>query len=521
MINLTIDNRKIQVPAGTTILDAAAQLGIYIPTLCFAKGCTPSTSCMVCVVRVQGLKALVPACGTSVSENMVVTTCSDEIQKARKTAVELLLSDHVGDCVGPCTRGCPANMNIPLMIRQIAAGKFKEAIRTVKKDISFPAVLGRICPAPCEKVCRRTQADGALSICLLKRFVADIDLQSGNPYQPTCRQPVGKKVAIVGAGPCGLSATYYLKQNGIDCIIFDRHEEPGGSLCYGDVDRHILPLEVVEKEIDQIMKLGVEFQGNIRVGQDISMDQLQQQYDAILLALGKSNDNHADLFGVETKEKKIKVAYPEYTTTRKSVFAAGSCIGSKKLMIRAVADGKEAANAVQSCLLGQTLVKKEYNHQMGRLQEQETETFLEQVSSFGRIEPKSQLQGLDKTEAQKESLRCLHCDCRKADNCKLRDLATDFGARRNVWQSQRRLFEQITGHEKIIFEPGKCIKCGLCVQMAKKAGEQLGLSFEGRGFEMKIVVPLKKSLSEGLQSMSAECVQICPTGALSLNKLIE
>ena len=252
------------------------------------------------------------------------------------------------------------------------------------------------------------------------------------------------------------------------------------------------------------------------------MDQLQQQYDAILLTLGKSNDNPADLFGVETKDKKIKVAYPEYTTTRKSVFAAGSCIGSKKLMIRAVADGKEAANAIQSHLLGHKhTLKKEYNHQMGRLQEQEMEFFLKQVSGCERIEPKSQLEGLDEADARNESSRCLHCDCRKAENCKLRDLATDLGARRKVWQSQRKVFEQITGHEKVIFEPGKCVKCGLCIQTVQKTGEPIGLSFEGRGFGMKVVVPLEKSLTEGLQKVSTECAKICPTGALALNEMIE
>ena len=522
VITVTIDNQKIQIPAGTTILEAAERLGIYIPTMCFAKGYKPSTSCMVCVVKVEGVKSLVPACGTQVAESMVVTTTSDEIQKARKTAIELLLSDHVGDCVGPCVRACPANMNIPLMIRQIAAGNFKDAICTVKKDIPFPAVLGRICTAPCEKVCRREQIDEALSICLLKRFVADLDLESKEPYQPACRQTTGKKAAIVGAGPCGLSATYYLKQAGIDCVLFDCHEKPGGSLYYGDIDSHLLPLNVVEKEIAQIMKLGIEFRGNICIGRDMSMAQLQKQFDVILLAVGDLNGEMSDLFDVEIKDNKIKVVHPEYAASRWNIFAAGACIGSKNLMIRAVADGKEAADAIQSRLLNHsTGLKKRYNHQTGRLREQEIEFFLKQTVGGRRIVPKSPLDGFDRAEAKSESLRCLHCDCRKSENCKLRDLATDFGARRNQWQSQRKLFEQIIGHNKVVFEPGKCIKCGLCIQVAKRAGEQIGLSFEGRGFEMEVVVPLEKSLEEGLQKAAVQCVNICPTGALSLNALIE
>ncbi|MHC5087425.1 MAG: 2Fe-2S iron-sulfur cluster-binding protein, partial [Planctomycetota bacterium] len=178
MITLTIDNMQLQASEGSTILDAAEKNGIHIPTLCCLKTLKPSVSCMVCLVRVEGLRSLVPACGSKAADKMVVTTQSDEIHAARIAAIELLLSDHVGDCLGPCMIGCPAKMNIPMMIRQIAAGDFKTAIKTVKRDIPLPAILGRICSAPCEKVCRRAQSDEAVSICLLKRFVADWNLAS-------------------------------------------------------------------------------------------------------------------------------------------------------------------------------------------------------------------------------------------------------------------------------------------------------------------------------------------------------
>ena len=124
MITLTIDNKEVQAPEGSNILEAAERAGVHIPTLCYAKTLKPSSSCMVCVVRIEGLKSLVPACGSKAADKMVVTTNSDEIRAARTAAIELLLSDHVGDCLGPCAVGCPAKMNIPLMIRQIAAGDF-------------------------------------------------------------------------------------------------------------------------------------------------------------------------------------------------------------------------------------------------------------------------------------------------------------------------------------------------------------------------------------------------------------
>ena len=169
MPKLFIDNREVEVNDGATILDAAGKLGIEIPTICFKKGYQPSTSCMVCVVKVEGLDSFVPACGTVVAEGMRVESSSEQVYQARKAALELLLSDHLGDCLGPCQVICPAGMNIPLMIRQIAAGNLSGAIKTVKKDIALPAVLGRICPRPCEKGCRRGVYDKAVSICLLKR----------------------------------------------------------------------------------------------------------------------------------------------------------------------------------------------------------------------------------------------------------------------------------------------------------------------------------------------------------------
>ena len=519
MITLTIDNTEVQVPDGSTILDAAEKLGIHIPTLCYAKTLKPSASCMVCVVRVEGLKSLVPACGSKAVDKMVVTTNSDEIHTARTAAIELLLSDHIGDCFGPCTVACPAKMNIPLMIRQIAAGDWAAAIATVKKDIPLPAILGRICPAPCEKVCRRAQSDGALSICLLKRFVADTNLGSLNPYRPQCAVPTGKKVAVIGAGACGLSAAYYLKQRGVDCTVYDRHEKPGGALRYADTDRSVLPIDVVDREIEQLLSLGVQFKGNVEVGRSVSIDELKSQYAAILIAVGGLKQNSPTPFGVEMEDDKIQVDRLDYATSKKDIFAAGPCTGSRELCIRAVADGKEAAFSIRSHLLGlDTVVDRRYNHRIGRLENEEIELFSKLASAGGRMEPKSPEAGLIGSQAQSEAARCLHCDCRKSDDCQLRNLATEFDARQKTWAGQKKRFRQITDHEQIIFEPGKCIKCGLCIQVAQRAGETIGLAFQGRGFGMTVAVPLEETFAKGLKSAWRQCVEICPTGALARKK---
>ena len=148
MPKITIDNREVEVEAGATILDAAQKLGIAIPTMCYLRGHEATTSCMVCVVKLAGASGLVPACGTVARDGMRVESSSEEVREARKAALELLLSDHVGDCVGPCQMGCPAHMNIPQMIRQIAAGDLEAAIATVKQDIALPAVSGTHLPGP-------------------------------------------------------------------------------------------------------------------------------------------------------------------------------------------------------------------------------------------------------------------------------------------------------------------------------------------------------------------------------------
>ena len=198
MPRITIDQREVELPPGATILDGARRLGIEIPTLCYLEGRTPLTTCLVCMVKIRETDRFVPACATEAVDGMHVESETEEVHAMRRTALELLVSDHVGDCVAPCQFACPAGMDIPKMLRQIAAGANEEAIRTIKRDIALPAVLGRICPKPCEKVCRRGKADDAVAICDLKRFAADVDLARETPYLPECRSSSGRRVAILG-----------------------------------------------------------------------------------------------------------------------------------------------------------------------------------------------------------------------------------------------------------------------------------------------------------------------------------
>lgn len=516
MPSLTIDNREVEVPDGATVLDAAGKLGIDIPTMCFLKGYEPSTSCMVCVVKVEGRAVLLPACGTLAEDGMRVESDCEEVHQARKAALELLLSDHLGDCLGPCHTICPAQMNIPLMIRQIAAGKLSEAIKTVKKDIALPAVLGRICPKPCERGCRRAAIDDAVSICLLKRYVADVDLKSDRPYSPACKPSQDKSVAIIGAGPAGLAAAYYLRQSGYDCTIFDDHEKPGGMLRYG-VPEAELPADVLDNEIAQIEKLGFTFKGKTPINDLASLEELRKDFDAVFVAFGALEIGIVESMGLKTSTNGVAIDGGTYQTNLPGVFAGGDAVRRRRLTVRAVADGKEAAESVSQYLAGKPVTgsSKPFNTRIGKIEDSEKERFAACAGNTPRVTVYNKNDGFSEEEARMESARCLHCDCRKADNCKLRQYAREYNARPAQYKSRRRLFTQQTQHAEIIFEPGKCIDCGLCIQVARQAGEELGLTFVGRGFDVRVAVPFQRSIADGLKQSAAKCAAACPTGALA------
>lgn len=520
MIQLKIDNQSIEVPENTTILQAAERLGIRIPSMCYRKEFVASTSCMVCVVQVEGAAALVPSCAMKVRDGMVVHTDTPQVAEARRSALELLLSDHVGDCEGPCRVGCPAGMDIPQMLRWIAAGENKKAIRVIKRDIALPAILGRICPAPCEKVCRHNRAKNpdsankAISICLLKRFAADEDLASGEPYQPVCKAATGKKAAIVGAGPCGLSAAYYLAQKGHSCTIFEKQGQPGG-LLRSEIDRKVLPLEVLDREIGQILKLDVEFQPNSQLGVDFSLADLRNEFDVIFLAIGEPGDGNR-IEDLQYEKGRVVVDRGVFRTSLEGVFAGGEAIASRKMAVKAVADGKQAAGMMDLYLSGQELRegRKEFNSRLGELVDEEWRQFAAWVPAGERVEPENHEVGLRGDEARREAARCLHCDCRKKKNCKLRQLSTEHSPSQNAYKGRRRSFSRQCGESLVLYESGKCISCGLCVQVLADRPE--AVTFAGRGFTMKLTGSLDEPIVNITPQQARECIRICPTGAWGL-----
>ena len=517
MPTLTIDGKPVSVPEGTTILDAARALDIDIPTLCYLKDFPPSTSCMVCVVRVSGQDKLLPSCGTEVREGMVVLSDDPEVAAARRTALELLLSDHVGDCMGPCQVACPAGMDIPLMTRHLAAGQYDQAIEVIKEHIALPAVTGRICPAPCEKACRRTKIDKPVSICLLKRYAADLDLAGTEPYQPAVSPNRNKRVAVVGAGPAGLAAAYYLQRDGFSCTVFDDREAPGGMLRYG-VPEADLPRSVLDAEIDQIRGLGVVFRQQVRVGRDVTLAELKEDFDAVFLGIGDTGAGGLEALGFDPEHQPLRVEQHTYRTDIPGLFAGGDVRRKRRLTARSLGDGKDAAGSIARFLTGApaTGAGRPFNSRMGKLEPEELVQLSSPAGTTNPGQPLDHQKGLSEKQSQFEAARCLHCDCRDAASCKLRIYAQAYGAKQSRFQGKRRPLLRLNDHPNVIYEPGKCINCGICVQITRKQGEKLGLTFIGRGFDVKVAVPFNQSIEAGLAQTANEVAAACPTGALAL-----
>lgn len=672
---IKIDGRPADVLPGETILKVARRIGVSIPTLCHVEGFSPSASCFLCAVKIEGRPNLWPSCAMPAAEGMVVVTDSEEVRAARKTALELLVSDHAGDCVGPCQTGCPARLNIPDFIARVSAGDFRKAAEIVTDDLTLPASLGRICPRLCEQRCRQCDVEEALSIRNLHRFSADNQRIALRPYVPSKAEPTGKRVGIVGAGPAGLAAAYALLRKGHAVTIYDAHPQPGGMLRYG-IPAFRLPRNVLDAEVRVVRQLGAEICLGRKLGRDFALADLCRDFDAVFLAVGaqgsrglgcpgeelalpavefleKLEDGPAPQVGtdvivvgggntamdvsrcvVRLGAKSVRVLYrrtrrempclmeeveaaeaegvqveflvapvklerkngrysltclrmelgtpdasgrarpvpvpgsefevaatcviaaigqsvefnaeqaPELgfsrwgisvdertlATNLPGVFAGGDAVTGPDVAVRAVAAGKLAAISMDQHLRGQkvTGAPEAVNIMMGKLDEDELAIMLREIEQAPRAPmphlPMEQRRttfeevelGFTPTDAQRESKRCLGCGCGKAIPCRLRALATEYGVDPARFVGERRHFARDTSHPDIIFEPGKCILCGVCVEVARQAGEEVGLSFFGRGFQAGVAVPFDRPMAEALKKSARRAAELCPTGAIML-----
>jgi NADPH-dependent glutamate synthase beta subunit-like oxidoreductase len=405
-------------------------------------------------------------------------------------------------------------MNIPLMNRLIAKGDFAKALEVVKRDIALPAILGRICPAPCEAGCRRKQVDEAVSICLLKRFVGDEDLKSRKPYKPQLAELSGKKVAIIGAGPAGLAAAYYLQMKGHQAVIFEKNSKAGGELL--QIGQEILPNEVVEQEVAQIVATGVQIRLNETID-DKRFAELQSEYDAVVVANGAIPEG-SSVFSLNTSKTGIVAEKTNYLTSSPTVFAIGNVVRYSKMAVRSVGQGKEVAAIIGNYFKTAEIsgYPERFNSKFGRLAEIEFIQYQKDSETAPR--QKTDHSGFTKEAAMREAKRCMHCDCRNPESCVLRELSDQYHAVQKRFQSEERFnVEKFIHREGIVYEPAKCIKCGICVRLTRQYQEEFGFTFIGRGFDVKVGVPFNESIQKGLEKTAELVAKSCPTGALAMS----
>jgi formate dehydrogenase major subunit len=344
-VTLKINGREIAADNSQTILQVARANGIQIPTLCYDPRLSPYGSCLVCVVEVRSANRLLMSCTTPVAEGMDIWTESEPAMRARRTALEMLLSNHYADCRGPCFLQCPANVDVQGYLALANAGMYREALELIRETNPMPLACGRVCVRYCEASCRRNDVDSPAAINFMKRYVADLEYDNLPP--PAAVPQTGKKVAIVGGGPAGLTCGYFLALKGHAVTIFDKQPKLGGMLRYG-IPEYRLPEAVLDKEINYLLAHGIEAKTNVRLGHEFSLDDLKrQEFDAIYIALGSwiakgmgiENETHPNILpGIAFLEGVKRNGPPRLSGTVAVVGGGNTAIDASRTALRCGAE---------------------------------------------------------------------------------------------------------------------------------------------------------------------------------------
>jgi pyruvate ferredoxin oxidoreductase beta subunit len=284
-VKLAINGKSCTGQKGETVLDVARRSGMHIPALCQMEGTAPWGACRLCLVEVEGITKLQAACTTFISEGLEVKTDSPRVHAKRESYLRMYLSDHNAYCEAPCSHACPTHIDIPAYLAALAAGDAAGAASIVRAELPFPGVLGRICPRYCEPVCRRGEVDQPIAICALHRALAD---HGPNPaaHAPRPVSSSGKRVAVVGAGPAGLSAAWFLTERGHHVTVYDAESKPGGLLRYA-IPEFRLPEMVLDQELQPLWEAGARFVSESKfVGYESPESLLDMGFDAVVVSTG-------------------------------------------------------------------------------------------------------------------------------------------------------------------------------------------------------------------------------------------
>lgn len=304
----------------------------------------------------------------------------------------------------PCTGACPAGINIQGYVQLIGQGKFDRALDLIMEKVPLPGVLGRVCPHPCEGVCRRAEKDAPVAIRQLKRFAADRGADTARSLPKIQDRP--EKIAVVGAGPAGLSCAYYLRLKGYQVTLFDGSDKAGGMLRDGIPD-YRLPRKILDREIDHILAHGIEFKANTRLGRDIRIDTLvPDRFDALFLGLGAPMPLRLDMEGEDLKGSMDALAFlaavnrGEPTACRGKVVVVGG--GNVAL------DAARCARRIPGCEV--TIIYRRTRKEMPAYAE-EIDQALEEGIALACLTNPVRLETEPGKELEKEGDRCARLVC--------------------------------------------------------------------------------------------------------------